>query len=174
MYCILDIETAGGKLDQIPAGFQLLFTGVKEGPNHRFYDASVDQLASLADFLELFAGAVVTFNGSRFDLPILNDHFRRMLGRNLYLQSHFDILVEIVRATGYRISLADLALLNLGRSKDAWDHSSNAQVWQTRPQLLLDYNRTDLDLTAGIFEKVVLGQPLQLRSGRSIVLRNPC
>jgi uncharacterized protein YprB with RNaseH-like and TPR domain len=174
VYCILDIETAGGRLDEIPAGFQLLFTGIKEGLDYRFYDASGDQLARLADFLWLFPGVVVTFNGTRFDLPILDEHLRRILGRPLYLQAHFDLLAEVVRATGYRISLADLALLNLGRSKEAWDHSRNTQLWQTTPQLLLDYNRTDLDLTAGLFERVVRGEALYLRNGRNIWLHYPC
>lgn len=174
VYCILDIEPAGGRFDQIPAGFQLLFTRVKEGPDYRFYDASGAQLTRQADFLGVFPGVVVTFNRSRFDLQILDDHVRRILNRALYVRTHFDLLAEIVLATGYRISLADLALLNLGQAKNTWDHSGNARLWQTRPQLLLDYNRTDLDLTAGLFERVVRGAALYLRNGRHVCLPSPC
>ena len=171
-YCVLDIETAGGDLDRVPHGFRLLLVGLKCRVRHLFYNADHQHLQVVADFLDSFNGTLVTFNGRRFDIPILNQHLLHLLGRSVEVRYHYDILEQINLAAGYRISLAELALLNLGVTKAGWDHRTNAQTWLENPNLLRAHNKEDLDLTAAIYELIVRGEPIRLGRLR-LVLRRP-
>ena len=74
-FSVIDVETTGGSMDNIPVGFELLLTGARSGQTYAIYTAAPESLAQLADFLASFAGVVVTYNGARFDLPVLDDHF---------------------------------------------------------------------------------------------------
>ena len=171
-YCVLDIETAGGDFDRIPQGFELLVAGVWWQGKHHFYTHAADQLRSLASFLESFTGTVVTFNGSRFDLPILNDHLLKIVGRTIRLPNHYDILIQFVGVAGHRVSLANLAHDTLGRTKREWDHSQNGRVWREEPERLLEYNRADLDLTASLYEVILRGEPLRV-GNKKLILSPP-
>jgi uncharacterized protein YprB with RNaseH-like and TPR domain len=172
-FCVLDIETAGGDFRRIPEGFDLLVAGVKWGEEVRSYEDTRESLAALADFLEGFTGMLVTFNGGRFDLPILQAAFKRTLGvQAAALPQHFDILAEIARMTGRRVSLASVALSTLGYTKGAWDHGRNRQVWKTDPDRLRAYNREDLELTAKLFSVIASGAPLSA-GGRRVFLNIP-
>jgi hypothetical protein len=161
-YCVLDIETSAGNFKKIPGGFQLLFVGLKYGQQYYCYRGNANDLLSLADFLDAFDGILVTFNGKRFDIPILNKHLIGILGRELSVSRHYDILWDITRVAGHPISLAELCRLNLESTKRTWDHSKNEQIWREAPQLLLAYNRDDLDLTAEIFEFILSGRALKV------------
>jgi hypothetical protein len=161
-YCVLDIETPAGNFKNIPDGFRLLFVGLKHAQQYYFYQGNAHDLLPLVDFLDAFDGIVVTFNGKRFDIPILNKYLFDLLDRKLRIGHHYDILWDITRVAGHRISLAELCRLNLESTKKTWDHSKNERVWREAPQLLLDYNRDDLDLTAGIFELILKGRALRV------------
>jgi uncharacterized protein YprB with RNaseH-like and TPR domain len=113
---------------------------------------------------------MVTFNGKRFDVPVLDQHLLATLGRKTSIARHYDILWEITRAVGYRISLGELARLNLGRTKRAWNHALNERVWRENPHRLVRYNREDLDLTAAIYELILQNRPISV-GHRSILLR---
>ena len=159
-FCILDIETSPGDFNRIPESFQLLVTGVLWQGGHQFYGCTTGELRGLLGFLRDFEGTVVTFNGGRFDLPILNDHLFRLTGEKLEVRKHYDILAEFTKAAGHRISLDNLARETLGRQKVAWDHRRNVQVWEEEPERLRQYLRVDLDLTAALYEKVLRREPL--------------
>lgn len=161
-YCILDIETTAGSFGDFPDSFELLFAGVKQGAEYSVYGADAPSLAGLADLLEGFRGTLVTFNGAAFDLPILRAYFRSVLQRKVRTRAHYDILQQVYRAAGRRISLAHLAQYNLGRTKLPWDHFQNKLVWSTTPELLVRYNRVDLDLTEGLYRLIREGRPLSL------------
>ena len=171
-YCFLDLETTAGNMNRIPQDFDLLFVGISVRGEYSFYKATADRLRVLADFVDSFDGVLVTFNGRRFDLPILNRHLLRLLGRAVSPHRHYDILAEVYRLVGHRISLGRLAYDNLGRTKQSWDHSRNAKVWRAEPGLLLAYNREDLALTADIFG-LVLRQETLLVGRRRIRLPLP-
>ncbi len=161
-FSVIDVETTGGSMDNIPVGFELLLTGARCAQTYAAYTAAPESLAQLADFLAGFAGPVVTYNGARFDLPVLDDHFQRTLGRRLKLGRHYDLMVEIERAASRRIGLDRLCLYTFGEEKVPWDHRRNARVWASEPHLLADYNRVDLDLTHELFMRVLRGEPLFL------------
>lgn len=171
-FLVIDIETAGGSMNTFPRGFQLLLTGTLCGGLYGMYTAEQESLAALADLLEGFDGPVVTFNGERFDLPMLDHWTQEVLGRPLRVKHHYDLMIEIVRAAGHRISLDRLSQYTFGEEKVTWDHRHNAEVWETEPQRLIDYNRVDLDLTHELFMRVLRGEYLFLGDA-SVILPPP-
>lgn len=170
-FCVLDVETAGGRWETFPRGFELLLTGVRQGELYRLFTAHPASLAELSTFLEAFAGAVVTFNGARFDLPLLDSYCQQTLGKHLSVPVHFDIALELHRHVGYHVGLDRLALYTFGDQKLPWDHRKNRQLWETEPHRLVDYNRRDLDLTHELYLRVLRGEHLFL--GDATVLLQP-
>ena len=149
-------------MNNIPEGFDLLLTGTRQRDVYGVYTSAPASLAQLADLLEACSGPVVTFNGARFDLPMLDRWFRDVLGRRLAIAQHYDLMAEIVRAAGRRISLDRLCLYTFGEEKLPWDHHENARVWRDEPHRLIDYNRVDVDLTHELFMRVLRGDYLFL------------
>ena len=172
-FCVIDIETAGGSMNNIPEGFQLLLTGLRCGDVYSMFTAEPESLAQLADYLEGFAGPVVTFNGARFDLPVLDRWFRDQLGRQLTVAAHYDLMIEIIKATGHRISLDRLCLYTFGDEKLSLGHHSHyGRLWDETPELMIDYNKRDLDLTHELFMRVLRGEYLFLGDA-AVVLPPP-
>ncbi len=161
-FIVIDIETSGGDMRNIPEGFQLLLTGLRCDNFYAMYTSEPESLAALADQLESFSGPLVTFNGDRFDIPVLDRWFSEVLDRKVFIQQHYDLMAEIVKISGRRISLDNLCLNTLGKEKLKWDHKRNAEVWATEPELLVDYNKVDVDLTHEIFMRVLRSEPLFL------------
>ncbi|MCH7655775.1 MAG: ribonuclease H-like domain-containing protein [Chloroflexi bacterium] len=172
-FSVIDVETTGGSMDNIPVGFELLLTGARCGRTYAMYTSAPESLGQLADLLASFPGPVVTYNGARFDLPVLDDHFERLLGRRLKLKHHYDLMVEIERAAGRRISLDRLCLYTFGEEKVTLGHHRHyGRIWKEEPHRLADYNRRDLDLTHELFMRVLRGEPLFL-GDTTVVLPAP-
>ena len=161
-FLVLDVETSGGSMQNFPEGFRLLLTGTRQGSLYGMYTAEPASLAQLRSLVVNFDGPVVTFNGARFDIPILDRWTRDMLGLGLTVRQHYDLMIEIVQAAGRRISLDRLCYYTFGEEKVQWDHRQNAHAWAEYPQRLVDYNRVDLDLTHELFMRVLRGEPLFL------------
>ena len=161
-FCVLDIETAGDSWASFPEGFDLLMAGVSYRGAPRAYTAERQSLAWLASFLDDFPGVVVTFNGAHFDLPVLDRYFTRVLDRELRVAHHYDLLREIDAKAGRRISLDNVCNYTFGERKIPWDHRLNRRVWEQEPHRLVEYNKVDLDLTAELYRRVLVGQPLFL------------
>ena len=161
-FIVIDIETSGGSMNNIPEGFQLLVTGTRSADVYGVYTAEPASLDQLRAMLSGFPGPVVTFNGTRFDLPILDRWMHQLLGKPLEVHAHYDLLREITLVAGRRISLDKLSLYTFGQQKMDWDHRWNARVWVEAPQRLVDYNRVDLDLTHELFMRVLRREPLFL------------
>jgi DNA polymerase elongation subunit (family B) len=171
-FLVIDIETSGGSMQNIPEGFNLLVTGLRRGNFYAMYTSEPESLAALADQLESFAGPLITFNGARFDLPVLDRWCNEVLDRPLVVQQHYDLMREIINAAGRRISLDQLCFYTFGEEKLKWDHRRNAEVWATEPQLLIDYNKVDVDLTHELFMRVLRDEPLFLGDA-TVELRKP-
>ena len=172
-FIALDIETAGGSMRNFPEGFRLLLAGTRQGSLYGMHTAEPASLALLRETLAAFDGPVVTYNGARFDLPVLDRHMRDALGEGLIVRRHYDLLAEVVRATGRRISLDRLCLYTFGEEKVRWDHRRNDRAWEDAPQRLVDYNRIDLDLTHELFARTLRGEPLFLGDA-TVTLPSPC
>ena len=167
-YCVLDIETAG-HLMQPPDTYELLFVGVKFEQRNTIFRSNRVELGLLAAFVDDFKGMVVTFNGSRFDLPILSHALQLATGKSLRVSKHYDMLSKIEQHAGRRISLDALARENFGVGKSEWDHRRNKEIWQSSPELLIAHNREDLNLTMRLFEMVLQRQSLKV-DGTSVLL----
>jgi len=109
-----------------------------------YYEADVDRL--LLDLA--FADRVVGFNIDRFDLRVLSGYTDRDLRRIRTL----DLLGEIRRTVGFRVSLNHLAEVNLGESK-AGDGLQSLKWWKEgRIDLIEHYCRKDVDMTKRLWE----------------------
>ncbi len=109
-FLVLDIETDGGSFAPFdPAGFRLLMAGTRHGTTYGVHTAAPASLGALEDLLASFEGYVVTFNGDFFDLPVLDVWFKRVLGKPLRCERHYDLLLEVARKANRRISLDELS-----------------------------------------------------------------
>ena len=108
-----------------------------------YHEADVDRL--LLDLV--MADRVVGFNIDRFDLEVLSEYTDWDLGRIRTL----DMLAEIHRHLGFRISLAHLAEVNLGESKSA-DGLQSLEWWkQGRIDLIEQYCKKDVEVTHRLY-----------------------
>jgi DEAD/DEAH box helicase domain-containing protein len=109
-----------------------------------YYEADVDRL--LLDLA--FADRVVGFNIDRFDLAVLSGYTDRDLGRIRTL----DLLAEIHKSVGFRVSLNHLSEVNLGESK-AGDGLLSLKWWKEgRIDLIETYCRKDVEVTRKLWE----------------------
>jgi len=110
------------------------------------YDA--DTLNDAVDMLEA-ADVVLSFNGVGFDIPVLEG----VLGRNLVLKSHIDLLQliwEVVgREKGYKLTECSERALGTAKNGDGLLAPQLAEdnKWAT----LLDYCLNDVHLTRNLF-----------------------
>jgi DEAD/DEAH box helicase domain-containing protein len=130
-----------------------------------YYEADVDRL--LLDLA--FADRVVGFNIDRFDLAVLSGYTDRDLGRIRTL----DLLGEIHKIAGFRVSLNHLAEVNLGESK-AGDGLQSLRWWKEgRIDLIEQYCRKDVDMTKRLWERGREQQFLLHRDKAGRTLRIP-
>jgi DEAD/DEAH box helicase domain-containing protein len=130
-----------------------------------YFEADVDKL--LVDLLS--ADKVVGFNIDRFDLPVLSGYTEADLTRIATL----DMLSEVNRVLGYRLSLAHLSEVNLGESKSG--EGLQSLVWwrEGRIDLIEQYCRKDVELTWRLFERGFEQGHLLYRDKEDRMLRVP-
>jgi len=111
----------------------------------------------------------VGFNIDRFDVPVLAGYTDADLTRIVTL----DMLTEVNRVLGYRLSLAHLSEANLGESKSG--EGIQSLVWwkQGRIDLIEQYCRKDVELTWRLFERGVEQGHLLYRNKDEQMLRVP-
>jgi hypothetical protein len=162
-FIVIDIETTGGSINNIPEGFQLLVTGSRRASRYSMYSAEPESLDALASEMEHFEGPIVTFNGTHFDLPILDRCFNEVLGKPLVVQRHYDLMLEVMNKAGRRISLDLLSFYTYGEQKmKLAHHKEYGRIWESEPWRMIEYNKRDLDLTHELFMRVLRGEPLFL------------
>ncbi|MBL75566.1 MAG: hypothetical protein CL763_01350 [Chloroflexi bacterium] len=161
-FLALDIETFGGSFATFPQGFEVLLVGIKSCFGYTMYTSEPSSLELMRSDLTDFSGTIVTFNGAKFDIPLLEKCVEETLGTTLKISCHYDLLAEIHKATGRRISLDKLSSFTTGAQKLPWDHRQNLRVWQEAPEEMIAYNKVDLDLTYDLYIRVLNGQHLFL------------
>jgi DEAD/DEAH box helicase domain-containing protein len=138
-------EEVGGWKNASRMGLALAVVYDVAGDAYRTYDESeVDRL--LLDLA--MADCVVGFNIDRFDLVVLSGYTEWDLGRIRTL----DMLSEIHRRLGFRLSLGHLAEANLGESKSADGLQSLAWWKEGRVDLIEAYCRKDVEVTRRIYD----------------------
>ncbi|MBI2081357.1 MAG: ribonuclease H-like domain-containing protein [candidate division NC10 bacterium] len=112
----LDTESQRGP-EEVPGGWENipafgLAVAVTWDPAFGFRDWLEPDAALLLQELARFP-RLITFNGNRFDLPLLSAY-----GPTVALRPRsFDVLADLKRRLGFRVSLGDLAQATLGRGK---------------------------------------------------------
>lgn len=96
------------------------------------------------------AALLIGFSSKRFDVPILNKYFPF----NLAAIPHYDILEEIEKSFGRRISLDLLGEANLGIKKSG--HGLDAIDWYRNGEIekLKEYCKQDVKITKEIFDLI--------------------
>ena len=109
-----------------------------------YYEADVHRL--LLDLV--MADRVVGFNVDRFDLSVLSGYTDQDLGKIRTL----DMLAEIHKTLGFRLSLNHLSEVNLGEGKSG-DGEQSLRWWKEgRLDLIEQYCRKDVEITRRIYE----------------------
>jgi DEAD/DEAH box helicase domain-containing protein len=148
----LDVETE--KLaDEVPGGWSSikafgLTVAVTWDEAHAFRDWFVADVGPLLAELATF-DRIVTFNGNRFDLEVLSAYGDVAPLR----QKSLDVLNDLKRRMGFRVSLQSLAQTTLGKAKTgsgldavAWWRSGDPALRQR----VVDYCRMDVEILRDI------------------------
>lgn len=107
------------------------------------------------------AGIIYTYNGSRFDLPVMH----RRLGIDLKAQFvHHDLMYDCWKNNLYGGLKKVEQLLGIGRDTEGLGGTDAMNLWQTYVEqddkaaleLLLRYNREDIENLAIVAEKLSL------------------
>lgn len=114
---------------------------------HRYHVYTEDTVQELIQEL-LASGLVVGFNVLRFDYVVLSAYTDVQLDQLLTI----DMLDSIYQRLGFRISLDDLARVNLGISKSG--HGLQAVDWwkESNVDAITEYCRQDVTITKELYE----------------------
>lgn len=150
---VFDIETknsfddVGGQenLEQLEVSVVALYSYQYD----QYFCFEEHQLKELNKFLKE-AGLLIGFSSKRFDVPVLNKYF----DFNLAALPHYDILEEIEKSLGRRVSLNVLAGANIGDTKTS--HGLEAIEMYKRGEIekLKNYCLQDVKLTKEIFDLI--------------------
>ena len=124
-------------------GVWISWLGGSDGRLRLFGADDVERIVQLIEA----ADEVVSWNGHRFDLPLLGG----LHGKSFHVKSHFDFLAVIRSTTGIRHRLEDVGRLTLGRGKTG-KGSSAPGLWQRRDLAALHtYCLDDVVLTRDLW-----------------------
>ena len=128
--------------------------GVYSYAQDKYFAFDEDQMEEMAP-LFLGASKLVGFASNRYDVPVLNLYFRKLKSRealNLWSKERVDLLEEIERQTGGRVSLSRLAEANLGERKEG--HGSQAVDLYASGDIeaLKKYCLKDVELTKRLYD----------------------
>ncbi|ANM29307.1 hypothetical protein ABI59_06435 [Acidobacteria bacterium Mor1] len=148
---VLDVETqhsaadvgGWGNVDRMGLALAVVYDAAADC-YVTYYESDVHRL--LLDLV--MADRVVGFNLDRFDLPVLSGYTDQDLSRIRTC----DMLEEIYRRTGFRLSLNHLGEANFGIRK-AGDGLQSLQWWkQGRIDLIESYCRGDVEITTRLYK----------------------
>lgn len=150
---VFDIETknifadVGG--EQFIEKLDVSVVGAYSYLNNAYYCFEEHEFDELSRMLQ-HAGLVIGFSSKRFDVPVLNKYFKF----NLAAVPHYDILEEIEKSFGRRISLDLLGEANLGMKKSG--HGLDAVTWWRNGEIekLKEYCKQDVRITKEIFDLI--------------------
>jgi DEAD/DEAH box helicase domain-containing protein len=147
----LDVETqrsaeeVGGwdRIRDMGLALAVVFDASRE-EYRTYFEKDVDRLAVHL----LSADRVVGFNVKRFDYEVLRAYCEADFSRVATL----DMLEEIHRVLGFRLSLGHLSEATLGLAKSADGLQSLKWFKEGRLDLIEEYCRRDVEVTRGLYE----------------------
>jgi DEAD/DEAH box helicase domain-containing protein len=107
-----------------------------------------------AKYLLRFNGLIVSFNGARFDLPVLLDEIDIDTFRALYNLPHIDILQHFYLGVNgrFRVGLDNIAQNTIGKGKTGNGADAPLLFQQGKMEELIAYCRNDVEITKAIYE----------------------
>jgi len=119
----------------------------------KYYCFDEHELGALKELMRK-ARLIVGFSINRYDVPVLNLAFKRVVGDelNLFSLERLDLLDEIELVTGRRISLGLLAEANLGEGKSGQASEAGALYREGKIEELKAYCTKDVELTKRLYD----------------------
>lgn len=116
---------------------------------HTFLEKDVDIF-----FNELLSSPrIVSFNGKNFDLPLLKAYITRESLEKLNVNTrHIDVMDEIAKVLGHRVSLVNVAKATLGKGKTMDGAEAPELLKQGKIKEVEEYCKNDVMLTKEIYE----------------------
>ncbi len=119
----------------------------------RYYCYEEDEMDKLA---ELFNDArrIVGFSSNRYDVPVLNNYFKKLKtpAPNLWEMERVDLLEEIEMSAQQRVSLNRLAEVNLGETKTHHGSEAISLYADGKMDELKEYCINDVKLTKELYD----------------------
>lgn len=148
---VLDLETekdfreVGGKQNLPLLGVSVV--GTYHYPADAFYAYEKEEFAALEKLLEE-SNLLVGFNVNHFDLPVLAPHVRTNLANLTVL----DLMLDVEKSLGFRVSLDNLSRATLGAGKSGMGLEAIDWWRQGEKQKVKDYCLQDVRLTRDLYE----------------------
>jgi hypothetical protein len=142
------------------AALKISVVGVYSYDRDEYFAFEENEMDKLA---ELFAGAkrIIGFSMNRYDVPVLNNYFQKLAGKNgrgkiagpnLWDKERIDLLEEIELIMRQKISLSRLAEANLGEKKDRKGSEAIALYRDGKIKELKEYCLNDVRLTKELYD----------------------
>jgi len=155
----LDIETrhlavdVGGWSRMLAGAGGISAVVVHDSVTNRFHCFNDTCLEELAQFIEQPGTVVCSFNGARFDIPVIE----AILGRSLAIPHHFDLLALIWAALApgepkRANALREVAHRTLGAGKTGESEMAPVLAKAGKWLTLFRYCKNDVDLTRRLFD----------------------
>lgn len=165
-YCVFDLETAkttkevARELDLDREGHAFKYPhrmmfgcGVLYDSRKKEYIA-FKRAEQMASYLLNFKGVLVSWNGKRFDLPVLLPYIDIDVYDKLQAKPHLDMLKDFyARVNGrFRVSLDNCAKHTVGAQKTGSGADAPRLFKEGKWKELLEYCRVDVELTLKILQ----------------------
>lgn len=146
---VLDLETQYSfhEKGKDPRKLKVSVVGLYDYADRRFKAFFEDELSQLWPILEN-ASLIIGFNIIKFDLPVLSPYYLGEITKFPVL----DLLEEIKKSLGKRISLGELAKETLGQGKSGHGFLALDFFRQKELNKLRDYCLEDVRLTRDLYE----------------------
>lgn len=158
---IIDIETKNTFEDinsRDPAGLDIALLVVYDFITNSYQSYDEGKLKDLWPLVEK-SDMIIGFNSLNFDIPLLNKYYPGDLTK----LKNLDLLEEVRKAIGRRVSLNALAVGTLGREKSG-DGLEAVRWWREgKFQKIFDYCKEDVRLTKDLYEFALINGYLKYK-----------
>jgi DEAD/DEAH box helicase domain-containing protein len=133
------------------------------------------ELDQLVDFFKN-SKTLVGFSINRYDIPVLNIYFQKMNLKepiNLWEKERIDLLEEIEKIVGERISLSKLSEINLGIKKDRSGKEAPELYFNGQIEELKKYCLKDVEITKALYDLYFFEKKLffpDKKTGQKLIL----
>lgn len=146
---VLDIETQYSfqEVDNDLKKLKVSVVGIYEYTTNQYLSFREEEFSKLFPKLEK-ASMIIGFNLNKFDLPVLAPYY---LGKMSQFKT-LDILDEVEKAIGFRVSLDNIAQETLGKKKTGYGFMAIDYFRNGEWEKLINYCLDDVRITRELYE----------------------